>query len=245
MPLTDPQRVEYPIITGQVAIVSESGDVVPAYWAHPDSGGVYPAVALLHDWWGLTASERHMVNILAQNGYYAIAPDLFVGKQASTPQQALALVQNMGDTAYPIIDEVLRVLETHSRTNRNVAAVGVGMGGSLALEAALKRADIEAAVSFYGFPQKHLGKFTTLKCPVLAIFGGDDRFVDAKVIQRFKDELSQSEYARQSLIETLQGVGRGFFEVNHMRVSDTAATTSWKAMLGFLRLHLERGTPLS
>ncbi|NDJ61275.1 MAG: hypothetical protein GYB67_09130, partial [Chloroflexi bacterium] len=168
MPAYEPSKVEYTIISGHVRIITDQGAQLPAYWAHPDIGGKFPAVGLLHDWWGITAVERRLAHLFAQLGYYVIIPDLFGGQVAQTPAAAMKLVEALGDNAYPWVDTCLRALEYHVRSNRMVAAVGLGMGGSLAFEAALTRSDLEAAVACYGFPQKYLGHFQDARAPILA-----------------------------------------------------------------------------
>src|SRR5215218_5195505 len=141
MPVYQPQHVEYTIVNGRVSIVGDDGAQIPAYWSHPDIGGKFPALAILHDWWGITAVERRLAHLLAQLGYYVIVPDLFDGATASTPEAAYKLVEAKGARSYGCVDTALRVLENHVRTDGKTAAVGLGMGGSLAYEAAITRGD--------------------------------------------------------------------------------------------------------
>jgi carboxymethylenebutenolidase len=210
MPIYDPGRVEYTIVQGRVAIVTEDGTTLPAYWAHPDMGGRFPSVALLHDWWGITALERHLAHLFAGLGYYTIMPDLFQGQTARTPTEALKLVTALGEKGYSYADTALGALEQHGRTNSSVAAVGLGMGGSLALEAAITRPDLEAAVACYGFPGRFLGRFKEARTPILAIFGSQEPHVTPKEIARLRSEFEQSSAGHQLVI--LDGVGREFFD---------------------------------
>ena len=52
MPAFEPQHVEYNVISGRISVVGDDGTYLPAYWSHPDIGGRFPAVVILHDWWG-------------------------------------------------------------------------------------------------------------------------------------------------------------------------------------------------
>jgi carboxymethylenebutenolidase len=209
MPIYDPQHVEYGITNGHIQVVVEGGRQFPAYWAHPNIGSLFPAVALIHDWWGLTPAVRRMANLFAQSGYYVIAPDLFGGQIATTPLEAIELVKKLGEGGYPLIDAALSALETHHNTNADVAAIGLGMGGSLAFEAAILRPDLEAAVSFYGFPQRYLGRFKDATTPILAVYGSEEPHILPPVVARLQQELAQTPLPHEVVV--LEGLGREFF----------------------------------
>ncbi len=236
MPVYQPQHVEYTIVNGRVSIVADDGTQLPAYWSHPDMGGKFPAVAILHDWWGITAVERRLAHLFAQVGYYVIVPDLFEGAVAHTPQEAYALVESKSARSYGYADTALQVIEHHARTNRYTAAVGLGMGGSLAFEAAITRSDLDAAVSFYGFPQRYLGKFKDAQAPILAIYGSADPFVSAGMIDQLRSELATSPLDHQVLI--LENTARDFLSDNLIPDgTQQPGSMAWQAMLSFLEKH--------
>lgn len=210
MPIYDPSRLEYGITTGRIQVVMEGGKQLPAYWAHPVTGRLFPAIALIHDWWGITPIVRRMAHTFAQAGYYVIVPDLFDGQIASTPQDAMELVKRLGDEGYPRVNAALSALEEHSNTNRDVAAVGIGMGGSLAYEAAIVRKDLEAAVSFYGFPQRYLGRFRQAGVPILAYYGAQESFVLPPVVQKLREELASNVRGFKHEVVILEGTNREF-----------------------------------
>lgn len=236
MPVYQPQHVEYTIVNGRVSIVADDGTQIPAYWSHPDIGGKFPAVAILHDWWGITTVERRLAHLFAQLGYYAIIPDLFDGAQATTPEEAYQLVEQRSARAYGCVDTALRVLESHIRTDGHTAAIGLGMGGSLAYEAALVRDDLEASVAFYGFPQRYLGSFKDAKAPILAIYGSDEPFVASEVIAALRQELAESPLEHEVVI--LEGARRNFLS-EHLVPDDThqPGSIAWDRMLTFLEKH--------
>jgi dienelactone hydrolase len=159
-------------------------------------------------------------------------PDLFDGAVAQTPEEAYRLVETWGARAYGCVDTALTVIEHHGRTDGHTAAVGLGMGGSLAYEAAVSRADIEAAVSFYGFPQRYFGRFKAAKTPILAVYGSAEPFVGAAVIERLRRELAGSPLAHWVL--TLDGAGRDFLSEMPVPDAETPGAAAWGAMLAFL-----------
>ncbi len=236
MPVYDPRHVEYTIVNGRVSIVTDDGVQIPAYWSHPDLGGKFPAIAIIHDWWGITRLERWMAHLFAQLGYYVIAPDLFDGAVAHSPEEAMVLVRERGARSYGCVDTALRVLENHVRTNGYTAAVGLGMGGSLVFEAAIERTDLEAAVAFYGFPQRYFGRFKDAKTPILAIYGSQEPYVEPALIERLRRELVGSPLGHE--VAVLEGVGRDFLDENLIPdMTNRPGSVAWQKMLAFFDKH--------
>ena len=239
MSALDPNHVEYTISTGHVQIIMDNGTQIPAYWAYPNLGRRLPGVTLVHDWWGLTDAVRRLAHQFAQVGYYVIVPDLFDGKVATTPREAMELIRVLGDQAYPRIDTAIRALEDHHQCNRQVAAVGIGMGGSLAFEAAIVRKDLEAAVSYYGFPQRYLGRFKDCKTPILAFYGSTEPHIPPQVIDKLRAEFDASTDDVLHRLTILNGVGHDFFSGTATRQQENALRESWRLTLDFLDAHLE------
>ncbi len=63
----------------------------PAYVARPTTGGVFPAVMLLHDWKGITAEVQNAAQRLAQGGLLSYAPDLRRPDSANVDRLQLAI----------------------------------------------------------------------------------------------------------------------------------------------------------
>jgi carboxymethylenebutenolidase len=242
MPTYNPNRVEYEIVNSQMVIVMDGGGQFPAYWAHPHIGRRLPAVALIHDWWGLTPAIRHLANLFAQTGYYVVAPDLFGGQIANTPQEAMELVKTLGDAGFPRVDAALTVLENHNNTNSNVAAVGVGMGGSLAFEAAIVRKDLEAAVAYAGFPQRYLGRFKDARTPILAFYGDDEPHIPRAMIDRLQHELGAAKLSAAHQVVTIAGIGHDFFGDSLPMEQHEAARAALSQTFTFLDHHLQGPT---
>ncbi len=234
MPLYDPDHVEYEVTSGNIQIALEDGTTLPAYWSHPIIGGKFPGIALIHDWWGITPIIRHMTTLFAQTGHYVIVPDLFEGKVATTHAEALALVDALGSVGYKRTDMALRVLETHRQCNGDIAAVGLGMGGSLAFEAAIVRPNLEAAVAFGGFPQRYLGHFKHTHAPILAFYGSLDAFISPDMIDKLRAELASLTSTPPHEIVILEGAGHDLFAEDLSEQQRDYGREAWQRTLDFL-----------
>ena len=63
-----------------------------------------PGVIVIHEWWGLNDNIKHWSDRLAADGYAALAVDLYGGKVATTPDEAMAAMKLVKD------DEAFKVL---------------------------------------------------------------------------------------------------------------------------------------
>lgn len=91
----DSRRVQHQITSGFINIVADS-HYLPAFWAHPELGGPFPGLVLIHEAWGLTAHIRTLVRRFAELGFYVIAPDLFDRQTAKTAEEAASLQRQLG-----------------------------------------------------------------------------------------------------------------------------------------------------
>ena len=50
------------------------------FLATPDKPGRYPALVVIHEWWGLTDWVKEETQKLAEQGYVALAVDFIAGR---------------------------------------------------------------------------------------------------------------------------------------------------------------------
>ncbi len=236
MPIYEPEHVEYAIATGNMHVVMDDGRQMLGYWAHPDVGSTFPGIVLIHDWWGITGLERRLAQIFAQMGYYVVVPDLFNGQLAHSPQQAMALVEQLGLYGYALVDSALEALEEHRRCNGAVAAIGLGMGGSLAFEAGVKRDDIEGVVAYYGFPHRYLKRIKDAHVPMLAFYGANEPYVTANTIADLKTSFEGAAQPHELVL--LEHVGREFFNQQETLAGQAVSKQVLGKTFQFLEQHL-------
>src|SRR5918997_2436945 len=64
-----------------------NGGTASGYLALPDSGSG-PGVVVLQEWWGVDDSIKRMVDDFAEEGFVALAPDLYHGETTDQPDEA-------------------------------------------------------------------------------------------------------------------------------------------------------------
>ena len=82
-----------------------NGQPLKGYLAVPKSEGPFPALVLIHQWWGLNQNIRDFAEKFANEGYAALAVDLYGGKVATTSAEA----QELAGSVRSDIDGGLRI----------------------------------------------------------------------------------------------------------------------------------------
>lgn len=235
----NPVHIEYNIETGYVLVNVDDGTQFPAYMANPQLAGKYPAITLIHDWWGITSMIRWIANRLAQSGFYVIVPDLFDNRVTDNPREAMQLVEGLGQVkGMERVCAAIDVVEKHNHTNATSGVVGLGMGGSFAYDVALECEDVEAAVSCGGFPQRNMDRFHQCKTPLMALYGSSDPYIDKNLIERLSEGLQASPGSEDHRVKIVQGLGHDFYPENPDKFHQDAARLVLKEIISFISKHV-------
>src|SRR5512146_1131442 len=74
----------------------KSGDeTVQASMYTPTGQGPFPALVVIHEWWGLVPWVKEQANKLADEGYVTLAVDLYRGKATDSPEVAHELMRGL------------------------------------------------------------------------------------------------------------------------------------------------------
>lgn len=159
-----------------------------AYMAEP-AGTPRAAIIVIQEIFGVNAGIRQKCDHWAQQGYLAVAPDLFWRMQPGVEldpdiepefQQALDLLNRYSadkgsDKSILDIEETIRAIR--ARGVEKVGAVGYCLGGYLAYLTAC-RTDIDASVGYYGVMiDQMLGESHAIARPLMLHIPTADHFV--------------------------------------------------------------------
>ncbi len=207
-----------------------------AFVATPDeTDETTKAVVLIQEWWGLNDNIKDIAGRYAAEGFIAIAPDLYRGELAASPEEAGKMMQNLEiEDGINTIDEAIKTAQEKFGI-KNVGITGYCMGGTYALQAACKLEGINAAVPFYGdVPDEFTLK--GLKCPVLFISGTKDAWINPEKVA----ELERVAKANLLPVESVAyEADHAFFNNTRPEVYDEeAAKDAWKRVLEFFNKNL-------
>ena len=169
-----------------------------AYCAEP-AGTPRAAIIVIQEIFGVNAGIRRKCDRLAEDGYLAIAPDLFWRLEPGIEldpdiepefQRALALMGKFNqDAGVRDIEATIRAARQRLGQGGKVGAVGYCLGGRLAFMAAT-RTDVDASVGYYGVGIDNLlGEKHAIAHPVLLHIPQEDHFVDKATQAKMHDGL--------------------------------------------------------
>ena len=222
---------------GRVQIVV-NGRSIDGYFA-PAAIGRGPGVIVLQEWWGLVPHIESVCDLFAAEGFTALAPDLYHGRSAKSPDEAgkLMMAINIAETEADLRGAVRHLLACAEVTSKKVGTVGFCMGGQLSLYAACSNSDVGACVDFYGVHPHVQLELAKLQAPVLGFFGALDSGVPPAVAHELESKLRAA--GKSVEVHIFDGARHAFFNDTRKEVYNAAAAQqSWKRMLAFYREHL-------
>ncbi len=121
------------------------------------AGGSGAGVIVLQEWWGLNPQVKGVADKLAENGFVALAPDLYRGELAGHDEMDKA--GHLMTTLPPLraaddMSAAVDFLCGHEAVEGDgIGVIGFCMGGMLTMLLAAVRGDaVKVAVPFYGYP---------------------------------------------------------------------------------------------
>jgi carboxymethylenebutenolidase len=198
-----------------------------------------PGIIVIHEWWGLNDNIKAMTRRLAGEGYTALAVDLYNGKVADNPDAAKQLMRAvLAEPAAAIA--VLRAADDYLKKQGapKVGVIGWCFGGAWSLQAALQIPQgIDAAVVYYGQPEKDRAALEKLTAPLLGLYGAEDQGIPPAAVREMEAALKQ--LGKKSEIHFYEGAGHAFANPSGTSYRPAAADDAWKRTLAFFKQYLK------
>jgi len=158
--------------------------------------GKLPVIVVVHEWWGLGDYVKDRARQLAGLGYFAFDADLYGGKTAGNPTEAIALSKpyySNPELTKPAIEAAIAKAATFPNTDTTrVAAMGYCFGGYVAVNAAKLGVPLKAAVSFHGRLTGVTPEKGVIKAHILICQGGADQLVPEGDQDAFKKNMDSA-----------------------------------------------------
>lgn len=227
---------------------------IDAFMAMPDQQGIFPAVIVVQEIFGVNEHIRDVTCRIAKEGFVAIAPsfyqrqiagfetgyttsDIEIGRHYKNNTKAKELLTDLDSTI-----DYLYSLPTVKKTG--VGAIGFCFGGHITyLGATLDR--IKATASFYGAgitnwcPGEEY--FTVdltkdIKGIIYCFFGDRDQSIPLAQIEQIKQELTKCNISHK--IFCYQNADHGFFCDRRGSYNSEAASLAWLEVLKLFKNNL-------
>jgi carboxymethylenebutenolidase len=157
----------------------------------PKGEGPFPALVVIHEWWGLNEWIKEQASALADQGYVALAIDLYRGKVATTPDEAHQIMRGVPeDRAHRDLLAATTYLRSLNMVNeRRIGAIGWCMGGGYALDLAVADPKLKVAVINYGHLASDKATLKKIHASILGIFGGQDMGIPVTDVNQFEAQM--------------------------------------------------------
>lgn len=219
----------------------KSGDeTVQAVLNTPDGKGPFPALVVIHEWWGLNDWVKEQGAKLADQGYVTLAIDLYRGKVATTPEEAHEIMRGVPeDRAARDLKAAVAFLQSQPNVRKDrLGSIGWCMGGGYALDVALQEPTLKATVINYGHLATDNDALKKINASILGLFGGQDRGITPKDVQTFATQMKND--GKNIQVTIYPDAGHAFENPNNKGgYREKDAADAWQRTVKFLHANLQ------
>ena len=236
-----------------VSIQGYNSDYIHAYLARPMGNGPFPGIVLIPHRPGWDEFYREAARRFAQHGFVTICPDLYCRFGHGTPSEVATLANSQGGVADDCFlgdcQGAMDYIRNQTYANQKVGVIGTCSGGRHAYLAACRLDNVDAVVDCWGgkivakesdlSPQQPVAPLDYsegLHCPILGIFGNDDKSPSPDDVNVLEEKLKQLN--KDYDFYRYDGCGHGFWYHHTDRYRPTQAMDSWEKVLTFFTNNL-------
>jgi len=157
----------------------------------PGGSGRHAAVVVIQEWWGVNDWVKEQAQHFANEGYVALAVDLYRGKVATDPEMAHELMRGLPqDRGVRDLTSAVAWLEHQPDVDpHRIGAIGWCMGGGYAAQLAVADPELKAVVINYGSLPTDKTALGQIHAQVLGNFGALDRGITPDDVHAFADAM--------------------------------------------------------
>ena len=242
--------------TRNVTFTSD-GFQMEAYLARPKAPGTYPGVLILHEAFGLVEHERDVARRFANQGFIALAPNVYtrVGALKNATDMAEVRAKMFGISDAQLVHDfeaAAGYLRTQPGANGKVGCVGFCVGGRWTLLFASSSPKVDAAIDCWGGfitratpdalstperPTPVIELVPQLHCPLCVVCGEEDQNPSVADAEELRKRLRQAGKTFQ--IDVFKNAGHAFFADYRPSYREKAAFELWPKMVDFFKTHLK------
>ena len=226
----------------QTVSYKSGAETVSGLLVTPEGKGPFPAVVVIHEWWGLDNWVKDQARALAKEGYAGLAVDLYRGRVTDKQEEAHQLMSGMpADRALRDLKAAFAYLKGRKDVRGDrIGSLGWCMGGRYSLALPTEEPALAAAVAYYGAPPTDEAAIARIKAPVLGNFGGEDKGPSPEQVKAFEAALKKA--GKTVDVKIYPGAGHAFANVNNpwKGYREAAAKDAWARTTAFFARHLKK-----
>lgn len=235
---------------GEVKVPAKGGDM-PAYRAMPDKGGPFPVILVVQEIFGVHEHIKDICRRLGKLGYLAIAPELYarqgdVSKLTDIKEILAKVVSKVPDEQVmaDLDSTVAWVKKSGKGDTAKLGVTGFCWGGRIVWLYAAHNQDLKAGVAWYGrlvgmaddlHPKHPIDLVSTLKAPVLGLYGGADTGIPNDTVEKMRKALKDAD--KPSEIVLYPDTPHGFYADYRPTYRKDPADDGWKRLREWFKKH--------
>ena len=241
------------LLAETVMMTGANGDWINAFFARPLGQGSFPAMVLAHHMPGWDQWYKEATLRFALHGYATITPNLYFRVGHGTPEDVAAKVRGEGGIPDDQVVGDLAGARDYVRAlpygNGKVGIFGTCSGGRHAYLAACRAPGFDVVIDCWGgrvvmapdqldpkAPVSPLDYTKDLDCPILGIFGNDDKNPMPEQVDQHEAELKK--HGKNYEFHRYDGAGHGFFYYHSPAYRQAQAVDGWAKVFAFLEKYL-------
>ena len=236
------------LTAGEVKVASLGVDI-PAYRAHPATGGPFPTVIVIQEIFGVHEHIKDIVRRFAKAGYYAIAPELYArqgdaSKYTDIPKLQEEVVLKVPDAQVGAdIDNAVAFAKASGKADTaKLGVIGFCWGGRQVWLNTIRNPAFKAGAAWYGplagqpndlRPKTVLDLIKDSKVPVIGLYGGADAGIPQDQVEAAKAALKTAN--SPSEINVYPDTPHGFNADYRPSYRKDQATDAWNKTLAWFK----------
>jgi len=207
------------------------------YLAKPSVQGEFPAIIMIHEWWGLNDNIKEMAEKLASHGYIVLAVDLYNNKVGTTSEEARKLINSFdSESGINNMNSAISYLKTEYSTE-DIGSIGWCFGGGQSLNLSMNNPDLDATVMYYGQVSTDSQELSNIAWPLLGIFAEMDKGIPVESVKKFETQLDDLEITNEIII--YPGVDHAFANPSGERYAPEESKDAWQKTVEFFNENLK------
>lgn len=236
-----------------VTMTGHNGENIHAYFSRPLGKGPFPGIILIPHMPGWDEFNRETARRFSHHGYLTICPDIYEQFGHGLPDEIAGKAHEAGavpdDSVMGDCEGALKYLKNLPYSNGKTGVIGMCSGGRHAFLAACRVNGIDAAVDCWGggvvapkekltpsHPVAPIDYTSTLGCPLLGLFGNDDKSPTPKEVDLHEEELKK--YSKDYKFYRYDGAGHAFWYYHTDMYRPQQAMDAWEKTFDFFEEHL-------